>query len=394
MSIPSWPGDVPDPESLGDAPLFRELQRVMAGGGDGPVNWELARQVGVATAAEAGPDPAPEDGDGEALEAAVRLAELQVASTTGLEAPARLATVRAVRRAEWVADQTAALRGVIEPAATRMGDALSQAMTEQLPEGAPAGLGGIVAQIGPLLQGSQVGQVLGDLATRAVAGHDVAVPRAEEDDLVFVVANLTSFQRDWSLDAAELRTAVALREVVFRTTFSRPWVRPHAIGLIDDFLATMAIDVAGLMERFATADPADPEAFQRALGAGEDDPLFGTVLDDEQRLKLARIQAFVGAAEGYAAHVVATVGSRLLGSWPRLAEALRRYREAETNDPVFARLLAIPVDRQVLATGRAFCDAVASTADEAILARMWDGADALPSLPELDEPTLWLSRTV
>ena len=49
MSIPPWSGGV-DPESLGDAPLFRELQRVMAGGGDGPVNWELARQVGVATA--------------------------------------------------------------------------------------------------------------------------------------------------------------------------------------------------------------------------------------------------------------------------------------------------------------------------------------------------------
>ena len=31
MSIPPWSGGV-DPESLGDAPLFRELQRVMAGG--------------------------------------------------------------------------------------------------------------------------------------------------------------------------------------------------------------------------------------------------------------------------------------------------------------------------------------------------------------------------
>ena len=178
MSIPPWSGGV-DPESLGDAPLFRELQRVMAGGGDGPVNWELARQVGVATAAEAGPDTAATDDDREELEAAVRLAELQVSATTGLESPARLATVRAVRRAEWVADQIGALRGLVEPAATRMGEALSRAMTEQLPDGAPAGIGGILSQVGPLLQGSQAGQVLGDLATRAFAGHDVAVPRTE-----------------------------------------------------------------------------------------------------------------------------------------------------------------------------------------------------------------------
>jgi uncharacterized protein (DUF2342 family) len=31
---------------------------------------------------------------------------------------------------------------------------------------------------------------------------------------------------------------------------------------------------------------------------------------------------------------------------------------------------------------------------EATLARMWESADAMPSLPELDEPRLWLARTV
>ena len=45
-------------------------------------------------------------------------------------------------------------------------------------------------------------------------------------------------------------------------------------------------------------------------------------------------------------------------------------------------------------TGRAFCDTVVELTDEATLARMWDSADALPSLPELDEPRLWLARTV
>ena len=172
----------------------------MAGGGDGPVNWELARQVGVATAAEAGPDPAPTDADREGLEAAVRLAELQVASATGLEPPARLATVRAVRRAEWVADQTAALRGLDRAGGARMGEALSQAIDRAAAaEGAPAGWAGSLAQLGPLLQGSQVGQVLGDLATQAFAGHDVAVPRAEEDDL-------SSSSRTWPRSSATGRS--------------------------------------------------------------------------------------------------------------------------------------------------------------------------------------------
>ena len=90
-----------DPEAFRDAPLFRELQRVMSAS-SGPVNWELARQVGVANAVEAGPDPEPTEGDHRMLEEAVRVAELQVGRFTGLAAPADVAQVLAVRRAGWV----------------------------------------------------------------------------------------------------------------------------------------------------------------------------------------------------------------------------------------------------------------------------------------------------
>jgi uncharacterized protein (DUF2342 family) len=44
--------------------------------------------------------------------------------------------------------------------------------------------------------------------------------------------------------------------------------------------------------------------------------------------------------------------------------------------------------------GRAFCDTVAEQTDEATLATMWDSAEALPSLPEVEEPRLWLARSV
>jgi uncharacterized protein (DUF2342 family) len=37
---------------------------------------------------------------------------------------------------------------------------------------------------------------------------------------------------------------------------------------------------------------------------------------------------------------------------------------------------------------------VVEQTDEATLTRMWESADAMPSLPELDEPRLWLARTV
>lgn len=380
-----------DPEALRDAPLFRELQRVMSAS-SGPVNWELARQVGIATAVEAGPDPEPDAEDVRILEEAVRVAELQVASFTGLEPPGDVVQIRAVRRAEWVTANAASLEGLLEPAARRMGEALERAMREQLPTEVGA-MGTLLAQLGPLLQGTQVGQVLGVLAQQVLGQYDVAVPREGAGTLLFVIPNLAAFERDWSLDPREFRTYVAVHEVTHRFEFAQPWARTRFVELVDDVLASMTIDVAAIQERFASIDPTDPEGFQRALGEGEG-ALFGAVLDDEQRLKLARVQAFMAAAEGYGDHVMHAIGSTLLGSYARIAEAMVRYRDGEHGDPVFERLLGIDMKREQYALGRRFCDTVAERAGEPVLARMWESPEALPSLVELEEPTLWLSRTV
>ena len=133
MSDPGFPFGM-DPDALRDAPLFQELQRVMASS-SGPVNWELARQVAVATAVEAGADPDPTDEDRETLAQAVRVAELQVAGFTGLAAPTDVVEVRPVRRAGWVLANVDGLRGLLEPAAARMGEALGRAMAEGMPGG-------------------------------------------------------------------------------------------------------------------------------------------------------------------------------------------------------------------------------------------------------------------
>jgi uncharacterized protein (DUF2342 family) len=99
------------------------------------------------------------------------------------------------------------------------------------------------------------------------------------------------------------------------------------------------------------------------------------------------------AAEGYGDHVMHALGAQMLPSYARIDEAMRRYRETEQVDPVFERLLGIEVKREQYRLGRAFCDTVVQLTDEATLARMWDSAEALPSMPELEEPRLWLARS-
>jgi putative hydrolase len=402
MSTPDFPFGM-DPESLRDAPLFRELQRVMSGS-SGPVQWELARQMAVAGAAEAGSDTAPDASANDAFAEIARVAELHVLELTDLAPTGDVLQVEVVRRADWIATAMEDYRPLVELAASRMSDALVRALADQRPTEDPAegdamaalGFGSpqaLIGQLGPLLQATQVGQVFGFLASRVFGGYDVGVPRQAAGPVRFVLANIEGFERDWSLDPREFRTFVALHQIVHRLQSAQPWLPAHASALIDDFCSSMTIDVDAIRDRFANISPEDPEAFSAAF-ADEEGSTFGIVLDDEQRLKLDRVRALIGAVEGYGDHVAATIGARLLGTYPKIEEAMRRHREDEELDPIFARLLGVDVGREHVAAGRAFCETVVELTDEATLGRMWGSVDALPGLAELQEPRLWLARTV
>jgi putative hydrolase len=383
-----------DPEAFADAPLFRELQRVMASS-SGPVNWELARQIGIASAQEGREDPAPTDADRTTFQEAVRVAELHVGRFTGLDAPTDVAEVRPVRRAEWVNANTESLKSLLDPAAQKiaaaMGEASREAMGTEIPPEMQA-MSGLFEQLSPLLLGAQVGTVLGFLGQHVLGQYDIAVPRSGPGTLLFVVPNIAQFERDWSLDATDFRTYVAIHEVTHRFEFAQPWARERFAEILQDFLSTLKIDASAMQERLASLDGADPDALRSVMESNEG--LFGTVLDDEQRIKLGRIQSFMAAAEGYGDHVMHALGRELLPSYVRIAEAMRRYREGEAGDPVFERLLGIEMKREQYVQGRAFCDTVVEQTDEATLSRMWESAEAMPSLPEVHEPRLWLARTV
>jgi putative hydrolase len=382
----------PSPEDAGaDAPLLREIQRVLLSS-TGPVNWELARQIGIASASWSGEDPAPTDVDRRSFEEAVRLAELKVQGFTGLEPPHDLPRIEPVRRGQWVQANIEGLKDVVEPAASKLAEAVGRAQGEA-PLAETAGFAQqMVRQLSPLLLGAQVGSVLGYLAQHVLGQYDIALPRSDSPALLFVVPNIAAFERDWSLPPTDFRTWVALHEVTHRFEFARPWALGRFRSLLEDFLSTVELDIKGLQTRLESLDMSDPQAMQDMLQGEEG--LFGAVLDQEQRLKLGRIQAFMASAEGYGDHVTHAIGRELLSSYGRIEEAMRRYRETEQGDPVFERLLGIEMKREQYRLGRAFCDRVAELSDEATLARMWDTPESLPSVPELAEPRLWLARTV
>ena len=375
-----------------DAPLLREIQRVLLSG-TGPVNWELARQIAVGSATWGRDDPSPSGDDQRALEEGVRLSELAVAELTGMTPPAHVTHVRAIRRSEWIQANVRGLEGLFEPAADRLGRALQEARQEELahvPPGAEM-FDAMLGRLAPLLMGAQVGVVLGYLAQRVLGQYELPFPRAGEPALLFVVANVEQVEREWSLPPMEFRTWVALHETTHAFDLGRPWVRDHFLGLVREVADAIEFDLAGLEERLQTLDLSEPHRFSEALS--EPGGLLGATLSEEQQLLLRRLQAFMAAAEGHADHVMSAVGRRLLPAWDRIEEARRRRHEGREDDErAIERLLGIDLKAEQYRLGRAFCDRVVELTDEATLARMWDGPDALPSMPELEEPRLWLAR--
>ena len=387
------PPEVPLGDVLGEVPLFREIQRVLLSG-TGPVNWELARQVGIAVASWGVEDPRPTEQDRVGLAETVRAAELSVADFTGLPAPSDVATVEAFRRTDWVEANVRGLRELIEPVAARLGRAMAEhpgASPMPLPAGAGSGelMEMVMQRMLPLLMGAQVGGVLGYLGQRVLGQFDLAVPRPG-GSLYFVIPNMARFEREWSLDGREFRAWVALHEVTHRFEFARPWARPHFLALVRDLVDHAELDLSGLEQRLEALQLSDTEALSKVFESMND--LFGQTSDPEQRLCIGRVQAFMAAAEGYGDHVMESLGRKMLKTYPQIEEALHRYREGRPGDQALERLLGLEMKREQYRLGREFCGRVTSLTDESTLARMWESAEALPSLPELEEPTLWLTR--
>jgi putative hydrolase len=379
--------DLPFGEAFSEIPLFREIQRVLLSSAGG-VNWELARQVAIATSTNGAAETALPPEDQRGFEQTVRATELHVAELTGLPAPGEVSRVRVLRRTEWVAELISDLKEVVEPTAARLEQILGGAQGEA-PEGAPMAQA-VLGQIVPLLLGAQVGMVVGYLGRRALSSYDIALPRSRAGDVSFVGVNVAEFEREWSLPSMEFRAWVALHEVVHRLHLSQRWVRPHFVSLVADHASTLELDLEDLRTRMEGLDIANPEALQGLLEG--DGGLFGSDVGEEQRLKLARVQSFMAAAEGYGEHVTDLIGERLLGAHAQIKEAVRRHREGEAGDPLFERLLGIEVNQEQYGLGRAFCELVVELTDESTLSRMWESAEALPSAPELAEPRLWLAR--
>jgi putative hydrolase len=253
------------------------------------------------------------------------------------------------------------------------------------------GMGNMMSLLAPALLGMQAGSMIGYLAQHALGRYDLPLPTSDAPSLCFVVTNIDTFEEEWSLPRDDLRFYVALHETVHAAMRSVPWVRERLVELATQYVSSYEIDPNAFEAEFGMIDPQDPESMQRLTESPE--RVLGAMQSPRQVTPRDELQRLTSVMEGYADHVMARIGHRLIPTFDRIHEAMQRHRvERGEAERFIETLLGLKLERAHYERGQAFVDGVVERAELEGLNRLWDGPAMLPTPNELDAPGLWLAR--
>lgn len=402
------------PEGFGGNPfeggpfgdMMKNLARFFTG--QGPVNWEIARQMAQWAAAGGSSESNPDPVSRVRLEELMRVAEMHVSEATGLDVGrAGVLTISAVTRTEWALRTLEDWKPLLEKLAARMTPENPSGPGGSPPwfggdpsegEGADAGddpmarlFAGIPQVLGPFLFGLQSGSMVGQLAGRAMGQYDLPMPRPARSDVMLVPETIDSFASDWSLAADDVRMWICLREATNHAVLGRPHVRARLDELIGSYVDAFSPSAQTLEDRLSGLDLNDMAGLQAAFG----DPatLLEEMQNDAQRQIQVPLRGLLAAVVGYVDHVMDSVGRRLIASYGPLTEALRRHRlEENAGARILGQLFGVTLDAESYEQGQAFVRGVLERAGDTGLGQLWHSERELPTPAELAAPGLWLAR--
>jgi putative hydrolase len=374
-------GQGPDPSDPQQMQQFlAQLQQMLAAPASGPVNWDLARQVAVSQLATAG-DPAVSPYDRNAVEEALRLADLWLDPASALPSGIRAST--AWTRNEWVYNTLDVWRKLCDPVAGRM----VAAMGDLVPEEARAQLGpmqAMVTTLGGALFGGQLGQALGSLAAEVLSAGDIGLPLGPAGTAALVPTNIAAYGQGLELPDDEVRLYVALREAAHQRLFGHvPWLRAHVLGAVEAYAAGIRVNREAIEEAMSRFDPTNPEAIQELQLEG----VFTPEDSPQQTAALARLETALALIEGWVCHVVDGAVAGRLTEVVRLGETFRRRRAAGgPAEQTFSALVGLELRPRRLREAAALWSALTEHRGIAGRDALWGHPDLLPATGDFADP--------
>ncbi|KAD4060486.1 zinc-dependent metalloprotease [Arthrobacter yangruifuii] len=369
-----------DPNAM--AMIFQQVQAMFSASSDGPVNWQLAKDNARRVAAT-GSDPSTGPTEAREVDEALHLAELWLDPATDFASTAGLG--RAWSRAEWVEATMDSWRRLTEPVAVSISEALSNAITTQMPEEMKSMMGGassMLANMGGAMFGIQLGQAVGALSKEVVSSTDIGLPLAA-GTMALLPANVAAFGEGLDVPEAEIRLYLAVREAAHARLFARaPWLASHLFGTIESYARGIHIDMSKIEEAARDIDPSNPESIQSALSGG----VFQPQRTPAQDAALERLETALALVEGWVDEVTAAATANL-PSAGALREMIRRRRASGgPAEHTFASLVGLELRPRRLRDAAALWAHL--TEERGIEGRdaIWQHPDLMPTSEDLDDP--------
>ncbi len=388
----------PDENAFAGLPFFGDMMKAISS--QGPLQWDVARQIAMTTAlngntAEANVDPA----DRIILETLAPIAQLHVEIHTGLSTNPtdHPRTLLVVNKSIWCHHTLEAYKPLFTTLASSLSgvDVISKDSSELESEDSMAAMmAGLAKMMAPAMMGMSVGSMVGTMSHHAFGQYDIPLPRDPANQLLLVPSNINSFATDWSIPIDDVRMWVLIQELTAHAVLGVNHVRETISTTVRRYVAGFRPNPTAMFERMTGIEvtSSDPMAMlQKFLS----DPslILGAVRSSEQEALSPTLDAMVAAIIGFIDHSVDAVASRVLGGGTQIAEAVRRRRvESGSNDVFLEQLLGLRLTRQQIERGRTFIDGVVERSGNDGIAQLFSAPGNLPTPSELDAPGLWLAR--
>jgi coenzyme F420 biosynthesis associated uncharacterized protein len=335
------------------------------------ISWGAARTIAVTLASRTERGPA---GDFD-YAGAVRTTLDPLSRFTGIELPQGPPSGRQLRiadRAEWIDFNIEGFGHLMEPVVQR----------------AAAGAGDLTWAVGGVTLTAQVGLLLGFLSSRVLGQYDtgplLAPGRDEGPGKVFFLdGNIVSAAGRLGVTVDGLRLWIVLHEMTHALQFEGfPWLRRHLGELLESLISPLA-------ERLGLRETLRRLSTNLRTGGRSVELLMSR----SQRDSFDRMQAAMSVIEGYSDYVMHNVGRGLVPHYEDLKERMARSRSHRPPlETAVFRLTGLDVKLEQYKLGEQFAEAVVRRQGMEGLNRIWETPEKLPSLAEVRDPGLWMSR--
>ena len=303
----------------------------------------------------------------------VARASEMVSAETGLEltgAP----VVGVISRGEWVDTNIESFGALLAPLEKKLADK-----------------DGVGSSIAAKIMGVELGAVLGFMSKRVLGQYELVLPTGDDDKgdtVLFVGANIMSMERQHEFRPSSFRFWVALHECAHRAQFTGvPWLREYFLSLVARLVDSSEPEKGRLARMATELRSADGSGVDRLGDSG----LVGLLASPDQREVLDDVQALMSLLEGHGHVVMDRLGEREIVDVRRMSNVLKARRK-DPKTAAFMKLIGIEMKMKQYDAGAAFITQVEKEASWDALSMAWESPEALPTLAEIDDASLWLDR--